>query len=113
MVTVVKLENNIDQVTFAGIEKFNALVADDAREVLERLFDAPNARVVIDLSGISYIDSSGFGCFLNTMKTSRNNYGTLKICCIKSDVRALFTSLQLHTIFELHESLEDCIASFR
>ena len=113
MIDINKLDNNIDQVTFIGIGKFNALIADDARIALEKLFDAPNAKVILDLTGINYIDSSGFGCFLNTMKTARNNYGTLKICCIHPEVKTLFTSLQLHTIFELHENLEECISSFR
>jgi len=113
MISLTNLENNIDRVTFDRIKKFDASVSDQARESLTRLFEAPNARIIIDLSGIRYIDSSGFGCFLNTMKAARNNYGTLKICCLHPDIKALFISLQLHTIFELYDNLEDCISSFR
>jgi len=112
MIKITELENSIDQVSFDGLEKFNALVADEAREQLKKLFDAPNARVIIDLSGIKYIDSSGFGCFLITMKTARNNYGVLKICNLNSEVKALFKSLQLHTVFELFDDLESCVKSF-
>ena len=112
MINSTKLDNNIELVRFEGIDKFNALVADEAREILTRYFDTPNSKVIIDLGGIKYIDSSGFGCFLTTMKAARNNYGILKICSINPDVRSLFHSLQLHTIFELYDSLDSCIASF-
>jgi anti-anti-sigma factor len=113
MITINKLDNNIDQVTFNNLEKFNALVADEVRNELKTLFEAPNSRVVIDLVGIKYIDSSGFGCFLATMKTARNNYGTLKLCNIIPDIKSMFMSLQLHTVFELYDDLESCLSSFR
>ncbi len=112
MINITELENNIVQFSFDGLEKFNALIADEAREQLQKLFYSPNARVIIDLNGIKYIDSSGFGCFLITMKTARNNYGVLKICGLSSEIRALFESLQLHTVFELFDDLESCIESF-
>ena len=112
MIKIIELENRIDQVTFEGLEKLNALVADEAIEQLKKLFDAPNARVIIDLTGIKYIDSSGFGCFLSTMKTARNNYGALKICGLIKEVRTLFESLHLHTVFGLYDDLDSCIKSF-
>ena len=113
MIIINRLENNIDQVTFNKLEKFNALIADDISTELKKLFEAPNSRVIIDLEGIKYIDSSGFGCFLTTMKAARNNYGTLKLCNLIPEVESLFRSLQLHTVFELYDDLETCITSFR
>ncbi len=112
MVTVDKLENNIDHVSFSNLEKLDVLVADDIRAELSKLFEVPNAKVIIDLEGVKYIDSSGFGCFLSTMKAARNNYGTLKICNIEPSVLSLFRSLQLHSILDLQDDLVSCINSF-
>jgi len=112
MVIVEKLDNNVDHVSFYELNKLNATVADDIRSELVRMFDVPNAKVVIDLKGVEYIDSTGFGCFLTAMKTARNNYGKLKICNIEPRVLDLFKALQLHTVLELHEDLESCINSF-
>lgn len=112
MISVNRIDNNIDHVTFQGIEKLNAFISEEVRVELEKLFDAPNSRVVIDLSDVRYIDSSGFGTLLNTMKVARNNYGLLKICCLDPEVKALFLSLQLHTVFEMHDELGECIRSF-
>lgn len=112
MIKVSELEDNIEHVVFEGIDKFNALVADDARKQLVRLFDTANSKVIIDLEGIKYIDSSGFGCFLTTMKSARNNFGVLKICNLHPEVKTLFLTLQLHTIFELYDDLDTCKSSF-
>ncbi|MFO7850984.1 MAG: STAS domain-containing protein [Bacteroidota bacterium] len=112
MIIVEKLDNNIDHVSFNKLEKLNALVADDIRIELIKLFDVPNSRVIIDLAGVKYIDSSGFGCFLNAMKAARNNYGTLKICNIDPKVLSIFNALQLHSILDLHDDLDSCINSF-
>ena len=113
MIKVVETDNGIEHVTFEGLEKFNALYAEEAREQLLKLFEVPNAKVIIDLTGIKYIDSSGFGCFLTTMKSARNNYGVLKLCSLENDVKSLFRTLQLHTIFEMYDDLEGCKTSFR
>lgn len=113
MIKVTEIDNSVDHVIFDGLEKFNALVSEEARVQLSKLFEVANAKVILDLSGITYIDSSGFGCFLTTMKSARNNYGVLKLCNLDSGVKALFNTLQLHTIFEIYDDLESCIASFR
>ncbi len=113
MIKVTEIDHSLDHVIFEGIDKFNALLADEAREQLDKLFESPNAKVILDLSGITYIDSSGFGCFLTTMKSARNNYGTLKLCCLESNVVNLFQALQLHTIFDIYDDLDSCIESFK
>ncbi|HDZ41701.1 MAG TPA: anti-sigma factor antagonist [Bacteroidetes bacterium] len=112
MLTIEKLDNNIDRVSFNRLEKLNAPVADDIKSELIRMFDAPNAKIVIDLDGIKYIDSSGFGCFLTAMKAARNNYGKLKICNIEPEVLTVFKTLQLHTIIDLYDDLDSCLNSF-
>ena len=113
MIKVTEIDNSVDHVTFDGVEKFNALISEEARVQLSKLFEVANAKVILDLTGISYIDSSGFGCFLTTMKSARNNYGILKLCNLDPGVKALFNTLQLHTIFEIYDDLDGCIASFR
>jgi len=112
MLRLDKLENNIDHVSFDNLDKLNTTVSDEVGSELVKLFDIPNARVIIDLTGIKYIDSSGFGCFLSTMKAARNNYGKLKICNINPEVLTIFKSLQLHTVLDICDDVDSCIKSF-
>ncbi len=59
-------EGKVDVITFS-VDKINALITEDIRSEISKLFENPNSRVAIDLSGVHYIDSSGFGCFLSIL----------------------------------------------
>lgn len=111
MITTEK-RDNIDFITFS-VEKINALNADEIREKIMKVFESPNSKLLISLSGVEYIDSSGFGCFLSAMKVARNNYGILKFCCLSPEVISVFETLHLHTIFEIYTDIEQGIKSFK
>ena len=53
--------------------RLNALIAEAVKEQLLEFFNKPNTRVVFDLKGITFIDSSGFGVFLSAIKAANNN----------------------------------------
>ena len=108
----IKKVDNIEVAKFENVNKFNALITEEVKDELTRLFEKPNTRLILDLDGINYIDSSGFGVFLSVMKTANNNYGFFKICNISPEVMELFKLLQLHNIFDIYEDMEDCRKSF-
>ena len=104
--------NDVTVATFdESITKFNAMITEETKIALTDLFAQPGTQVILDLNGIKYIDSSGFGVFLSAMKTAKNSDGTFKICHINPDVYELFKLLQLHNIFELCNTLEECLNS--
>jgi anti-anti-sigma factor len=109
---VFEKRGNTDIVTFS-VNKINALIAEEIRESISKLFEQPHAKVIIDLKGVEYIDSSGFGCFLSILRTARNNYGAIKIANPEPAVKVLFETLHLHTVFEMCSDMEDCLRSFR
>ena len=104
--------DNIVIAKFEDVEKFNALITEKVKEELVQLFEKPNTRLILNLDGVNYVDSSGFGVFLSVMKMANNNYGFFKICNISPEVMELFKLLQLHNIFDIFEDLDDCIKSF-
>ena len=73
----IERKNQIDIISFS-VKKINALIIDEIRESILKVFDNSNLKVIIDLKGVEYVDSSGFGCFLSAMRAARNNYGILK-----------------------------------
>lgn len=104
--------DNIVIAKFEDVKKFNALITEKVKEELIQLFEKPNTRLILNLDGVDYVDSSGFGVFLSVMKMANNNYGFFKICNISPEVMELFKLLQLHNIFDIFEDLDDCIKSF-
>ena len=104
--------DKIDIVSF-DIDNINALVTDEIKESIGKIFEPGNSKVIIDLANIKYIDSSGFGSFLSILKTARNNFGILKIAQPQPSVREVFRTLHLNTVFEIYDNLEDCLKSMK
>ena len=109
---VTKDINSILVVRFKEAQRLNAPIAEAVKDQLLEYFNKPNAKVVFDLQGISFIDSSGFGVFLSAMKAANNNYGQFKICNVNSELMELFKLLQLHHVFEIFNELDPCLESF-
>jgi anti-anti-sigma factor len=111
MISIEK-KDKIDIISFS-VNKINALITDEIRDSISKVFDNSNSKVIINLSGVEYIDSSGFGCFLSIMKTARNNYGVLKFANPEPKVMDLFSALHLQTVFQIYIDIDSCLKSFR
>jgi anti-sigma B factor antagonist len=98
--------------SFDQINKLNAVNAEEIKTEIGSYFEKPGTKLVLDLSNIGFIDSSGFGILLSVMKKAKNNSGAFCICCIKPDVMSLFKLLQLHNVFQLYDSVEECKKGF-
>lgn len=105
--------NNIIVASFENMPRLNALVAEQVKEELKALFNKPNTQVVINLEGVQFIDSSGFGVFLSVLKVAANNGGKFRICNVSHDVMELFKLLQLHNVFDIRNTVDDCINNFK
>lgn len=108
----IEKKDKIDVVTFS-VEKLNANTIDKIKEEIGNLFDKLNAKVIIDLKGVEYIDSSGFALFLTLHKAAKNNYGILKFTNPEPRVMEIFKTLHLHTVFEIYNDMDACLKSFR
>jgi anti-anti-sigma factor len=108
---IIEKKDKIDIISFS-VSKINALITDEIRVTLNKIFDNSNTKMIIDLKGVEYIDSSGFGCFLSVMKTARSNYGYLKFANPEPGVMETFQTLHLHTLFQIYDDMDNCIRSF-
>ncbi len=108
----IEKRDKIDIITF-DIDKINALITDDLRDQIGKVLENANSKVIIDLRGVMYIDSSGFGCFLSIMRTARNNYGTLKFVNPEPSVMQVIQTLNLHTVFDIYDDIDVCIRALR
>lgn len=112
MITVDK-KGDILIAKFTSEDRFNALITEPVKEMLLSYYATPKTKLVIDLEGIKFIDSSGFGVFLSLMKAANNSNGEFKICNLKPDVMELFKVLQLHNVFDIYNNIDECISSFK
>lgn len=78
----------------------------------ERLIDLVNEgsnRLILDLDGLDFLDSTGLGSIISALKRARTNDGDLRLVCTQGRIRRLFEITALDKAFPLHASLDEAI----
>lgn len=71
------------------------------------------SKVVIDLKGLQFTDSSGLGAFLSCLKKLNSKGGDLKLCGVEKQVRAIFELVRMDRILEIVETREEAVRAFQ
>ncbi|MEA3444956.1 MAG: STAS domain-containing protein [Bacteroidota bacterium] len=108
----IEQNNNILIASFDKTDRFNAIIYQEVKDELNSLVIKPGANLILNLNGVNYIDSSGFGAMLSVYKTARSNDNLFRICNVKEDVMDLIKLMKLDKVFDIYDSLSDCITSF-
>ncbi len=70
-------------------------------------------QVVLDLQHLQFIDSSGLGSFLSILRALNTQGGDLKLARMNKPIRTMFDLVCMHKIFEIFNSTEDAMRSFK
>ncbi|MCL5028382.1 MAG: STAS domain-containing protein [Bacteroidetes bacterium] len=95
--------------------KGNVMGGDDTKEfneLLHKVLDEGKKNVVVDLSEVKFMNSSGLGMLIGGLTTMKKGNGTLKLARTTDKIESLLVITKLSTIFESFETVEDAIKSF-
>ncbi len=81
------------------------------RDTLKALIKS-NSRIILDLGGVTYIDSGGLGTLVAIYTTAHNAGGTIKLANLTRRVGDLLQITKLATVFEVYDSEEKAVQSF-
>ncbi|OQX83192.1 MAG: hypothetical protein B6D63_06625 [Candidatus Latescibacteria bacterium 4484_7] len=101
-VSVISVRGFVDTTTSAELE-----------ESLKRLLKKGRFNIVIDLEGVNYVSSAGWGIFISEIKKIRENGGDLKLAAMIGDVYEVFELLEFQTILESYDTVEEAVSSFK
>ena len=104
---------DVTEVKFDNLQKLNVLVSESVKTGLQKLFEKPNAKVLINMEGVYFLDSSGFAAFLSISKAAYKNNGQIIFCNVCSSALDLFKVLQLHTVFNIIPDRDEAVQSFK
>jgi anti-sigma B factor antagonist len=82
------------------------------RNTVRDILQSGSKNIILNLSDINYIDSSGVGELVSTYTTVVNNGGRLKLLNLTKKIRELLTITKLLTVFETHDNEKTALASF-
>ena len=79
------------------------------RTHLTDLFEKNQTAIVVDLSKVPYIDSSGIATLVEGLQWSHANNTKFRLTCLTPMVKDVFEIARLLTVFEVFDSNEDAI----
>lgn len=82
------------------------------REVIANAVNNGKTNILLDLSGVTTIDSSGIGELVGSYTTATNRGGKLKLLHLPAKLNELLHVTQLITVFEVYEDEQEAIRSF-
>ena len=92
-------------------KRIDALIAPDFKSRMVEFVAQGNMGLVLNLSEVDLIDSSGLGVMVSVLKRLGNK-GSMKLCNVKPDVRSLLELIQLDKVFLIYHSEQEAVDSF-
>jgi anti-sigma B factor antagonist len=80
------------------------------RQQLLACFDS-HTRVVVDLSGVTYIDSSGVASLVEAFQLARKKNGTFALVNVSTAVMRVLSLARLDRVFTIHPTVEAAISA--
>jgi anti-sigma B factor antagonist len=86
--------------------------AEQFQKLIREGVDAGRLRIVVDLAGVSWINSSGLGTLIAAYTTLKERGGTLKLLNVSRRIEQILQVTKLNTIFESYASEDLVVESF-
>jgi len=82
------------------------------KDKVNSLIHQGQKNILLDLGGVSYVDSAGLGELVQAYVTTKNRGGSLKLLNVTKRLRDLLVVTKLLTVFDTYDSEPAAVASF-
>ncbi len=87
--------------------------ADDFRKILFKDIDGGWKKIVVDLEGCKFMDSTFLGTLVSGLKHLSDRQGEMKLATVHSDTKVILEITGTDRIFDLCISRQEAIESFK
>ncbi|MFH2049695.1 MAG: STAS domain-containing protein [bacterium] len=108
--------DRVSEVRIDGV--IDTTTASELEEVIESLLKRQRYMIILDLAGVDYISSAGWGIFISRIKDVRNNRGDIKLANMIPNVYEIYELLEFDkvlksytTVDKAHNDFEDVKAA--
>lgn len=82
------------------------------RNTIRRLLGEGKSKILMNLGGVGYIDSSGIGELVSSFTAVNKEGGSLKLLNLTQKIQDLLAITKLLTVFDVYDSEADALASY-
>lgn len=107
-----RIQGNVAIITVTGDITLNKGGDVLLKDKVQSLIQQGNKNIVIDLGGVSYVDSAGLGELVHAYATTKNKGGSLKLLNVTKKLRDLLIVTKLLTVFDTYDNESAALSSF-
>ena len=89
--------------------RLNMVAAGEVRRAVAELVESGTPRLVVDLGGTTFLDSSGLGSLVAGLKTARQAGGDLRIAAAADQALLVLRLTNLDRVLKPHDTVEDAL----
>jgi len=105
---------DMDEISVVYLKGYlDAHTAPDFEKILQTLVDEERVRIVVNLSGLSYISSAGLGVFMGFIEDVRKKGGDIKLAEPTEKVFRVFDLLGFPVLYEIFQLETDAVKKYR
>ncbi len=97
-------------VAVAAVDELDASNVAEFKTAMDPILEA-RSQLILDLSRMRFVDSSGLGAILSCLRQLRAKGGDLKLCGMTKQVRAVFELVRMHRIFDIYATQQEAVQS--
>jgi anti-sigma B factor antagonist len=83
------------------------------RDAIRRLADSGKKKLLLNLAGVKYMDSSGIGELIANYTTVKRQGGQLKLLSLTDRIQNLLVITKLLTVFDAYDTEAEALKSFQ
>jgi anti-sigma B factor antagonist len=86
--------------------------ASELEEVFDSLLKRGRYRIVVDLAGVDYVSSAGWGIFISNIRDVRSNGGDIKLANMIPNVYEIYDLLEFDNVLRAFASVDEARLDF-
>jgi anti-sigma B factor antagonist len=83
------------------------------QDKLYEFIEMDKKKVIVDLSKVEWMNSTGLGILISGYTTLKNNDGKLKLANVTEKIQSLLVITKLVSVFEAYDSIDEAVSSFK
>jgi len=105
------VEENLAVIALSG--EVDVYTSPRLKQEMVDLLNRGTVRLVVDLSSVQYLDSTGLGVLIGGLKRAREREGDLRLICDNPRILRIFEITGLTKIFDIYRNEADALAGLK
>ncbi len=103
-------QDSISELRVDGVIDTNT--AGELEEVFDSLLKRGRYRIVVDVAGVDYVSSAGWGIFISNIRDVRANDGDIKLANMVPNVYEIYDLLEFDNVLKAYPSVDEARGDF-